>query len=97
MRYLFVIFLSLIVYTEAQKEIKSVEKSIDILRNLKCKVFGRDIVIQELTKEHKKLFEKIGTIVPNAMRIGEILAPEDSMASKKYNQLRLYYCFSSEI
>ena len=67
--YLFIVFLSLIVYMEVQKKIGSVEMSPDILRNLKCKVFDREIVIQELTKEQKKLFEKIGVIVPNTMGI----------------------------
>ena len=67
--YLFIIFLSLIVYMEVQKEIGSVEMSLDILRNLKCKVFEKEIVIQELTKDQKKLFEKIGVIVPNTMGI----------------------------
>ena len=52
-----------------QKEIGSVEMSLDILRNLKCKVFEKEIVIQELTKDQKKLFEKIGVIVPNTMGI----------------------------
>ncbi len=67
--YLFIIFLSLIVYMEVQKEIGSVEMSLDILRNLKCKVFEKEIVIQELTKDQKKLFEKIRVIVPNTMGI----------------------------
>ena len=61
--------ISLIVYVEMQKEIGSVEMSLDILRNLKCKVFEKEIVIQELTKDQKKLFEKIGVIVPNTMGI----------------------------
>ena len=61
--------LSLIVYMEMQKEIGSVEMSLDILRNLKCKVSEKNIVIQELTKDQKKLFEKIGVIVPNIMGI----------------------------
>ena len=52
--YLFIIFLSLIVYMEVQKEIGSVEMSLDILRNLKCKVFEKEIVIQELTKDHNR-------------------------------------------
>ncbi|MCL5804178.1 MAG: transposase [Candidatus Thermoplasmatota archaeon] len=37
--YLFIIFLSLILYKEVQKEIGSVEMAFDTLRNLKCKVF----------------------------------------------------------
>ena len=67
--YLFLIFISLIVYMSLQKKIGSVEVSLDILRNLKCKVFEKEIVIQEPTKEQKELFEKIGIIVPNTMGI----------------------------
>ena len=67
--YLFLIFLSLILYMELQKHIDSVELSLDILRNLKCKVFEKEIVIQEPTKDQKKLFEKIRVIVPNTMGI----------------------------
>ena len=67
--YLFLIFLSLIVYMELQKHVDSVEMSLDILRNLKCKVFEKEVVISEPTKDQKKLFEKIGVIVPNLMGI----------------------------
>ena len=67
--YLFLIFISLIVYMGIQKKIGSVEISLDILRNLKCKVFKKEIVVQEPTKEQKELFEKIGVIVPNTMEI----------------------------
>ena len=67
--YLFLIFISLIVYMGIQKKIGSVEISLDILRNLKCKVFEKEIVVQEPTKEQKELFEKIGVIVPNTMGI----------------------------
>ena len=67
--YLFIIFLSLMVYMEVQKEIGSVEMAFDTLRNLKCKVFDKEIVIQELTRDQKKLFEKIGVMVSNTMGI----------------------------
>jgi transposase len=67
--YLFITFLSLIVYMEIQKRLESVELSMDILRNIKCKVYDREIVLQELTKDQKKLFEKINVIVPNVMGI----------------------------
>lgn len=33
--------------------------SIDILINLKCKVFDKDVGVQELTKDQKELFKKI--------------------------------------
>ena len=67
--YLFIIFLSLIVYMEVQREIGSVEMAFDTLRTLKCEVFDKEIVIQELTWDQKKLFEKIGAIMPNTMEI----------------------------
>ena len=70
--YLFIIFLSLIVYMEVQKEIGSVEMAFDALRNLKCKVFDNETMIQELTRDQKKLFERVGVIVPNTMVIWEI-------------------------
>ncbi len=35
---------------------------LDFLSNLKCKVFDNEIVIQELTKDQKILFDKIGFI-----------------------------------
>ena len=52
-----------------QKRLESVELSMDILRNIKCKVYAREIVVQELTKDQKKLLEKINVIVPNVMGI----------------------------
>ncbi len=67
--YLFLIFLSLIVYMEMQNILESVELSLDVLRNLKCKVYENDVVIQEPTREQKKLFEKIEVVVPNLMGI----------------------------
>jgi len=41
----------------------------DTLRNLKCKVFEKEIAIQEPNREQKKLFEKIVVIVPNTMGV----------------------------
>ena len=43
--YFFLIFLSLVVYMDLQKHVESVEMSLDILRNLKSKVFDNDIVV----------------------------------------------------
>ena len=54
---------------EIQKRLESVELSMDILRNIKCKVYDREIVVQELTKDQKKLLEKINVIEPNVMGI----------------------------
>ena len=71
--YLFIIFLSLIVYMGVQKEIRSVEIVFDTLRDLKCKVFDREIVIRELTKDQKKVFEKVEVIVPNTREFRNLL------------------------
>jgi hypothetical protein len=56
-------------YTWGQKEIGPVEMAFDTLRNLKCKVFDKGIVVQEQTKDQKKLLEKIDVIVPDTMGI----------------------------
>ncbi|MDG6931011.1 MAG: transposase [Nitrososphaerota archaeon] len=65
--YLFLIFLSLMVYMKLQNTIGSL--SLDVLRNLKCKVFKNEIVIQEPTKDQKQLFDKVKVIVPKVMEI----------------------------
>ena len=67
--YPFIMFLSLIAHMEVQKEIESVEMAFDTLRNLKCKVFDKEILVQELTVDQKKLFCRIGVKVPNDMGI----------------------------
>ena len=67
--YLFLIFISLIVYMKLQNCMGSVSLSLDILRNLKCKVFEHSIVIQEPTRDQKELFDKIKVIVPKVMGI----------------------------
>lgn len=67
--YLFMNFLSLIVYMKLQKKIGLVEMAFDALKRLKCKVFEKEIVVQELAKDQKKLFEKIRVKVHNTMGI----------------------------
>jgi len=63
----FLIFLSLVIYKDMQKQVESVEMSLDIPRNLKYKVFESDIVVQKLSKDQKELFKKIGVVVPNTV------------------------------
>jgi hypothetical protein len=67
--FLFIIFLSQIIYMDVQKENGPAEMAFDTLRNLKCEMFDKEIVIRELTWDQKKLFEKIGVIAPNTLRI----------------------------
>ena len=49
------------------KQIESVEMSLDMERNLMCKVFDNYIIMQELTKVLNGLLKKIGVIVPNIL------------------------------
>ena len=39
------------------------------MRNLKCKVYDEEIIIQELTKEQKEICERVKILVPNTMGI----------------------------
>ncbi|HIE41351.1 MAG TPA: hypothetical protein EYP80_01680 [Candidatus Aenigmarchaeota archaeon] len=40
-----------------------------LLRNLKCKVYEDEVVVQELTKQQQEIFERFGIIVPKNMGI----------------------------
>jgi hypothetical protein len=42
----------------------TVEEVLLTMRNLKCKVYDSEILIQELTKQQKELVEKLGIIMP---------------------------------
>ncbi len=52
-----------------QRRMESVALSLDILRNIKCKIYDKEIVVQKLRKYQKKLSEKINVLVPNVMGI----------------------------
>jgi hypothetical protein len=40
-----------------------------ITNNLRCKVFDKKIIVQEVTKDQKKIFELCGVIVPRVLGI----------------------------
>ena len=70
--YLFLQFASLVVYSLLKRELGrdyTVEEVLLTLRNLKCKVYEDEIIVQELTKQQRKIFEKFGIIVPKSMGI----------------------------
>ena len=46
----------------------TVEQAIMIMKTLKCKVYGKDIVVSDLTKKHKKILELLSIIVPINLR-----------------------------
>jgi len=39
------------------------------MKNLKCKVYDNEILIQELTKQQREIIEKLNIIVPKTMGI----------------------------
>ena len=70
--FLFLQFLTLIFFVELKNKLgkkHTVEEIILTLRNLKCKVYDKNIIINELTKEQKLLTEKLSIIVLKNMGI----------------------------
>ena len=70
--YLFLQFASLVVYSLLKRELGrdyTVEEVLLTLRNLKCKVYEDEIIVQELTKQQRKIFEKFGIMVPKSVGI----------------------------
>jgi transposase len=70
--YLFMQFLLLIVFTELRKLLNrktTIEQALLVARQLKCKVFSKIIVVQELTRKQKDLFESCSIIVPTSLGI----------------------------
>ena len=39
------------------------------MRNLKCKVYDKELIVQELAKQQKEVVEKLNIIVPKKMGI----------------------------
>jgi transposase len=65
--YLFLQFLLLIVFVEIRQklaELVTVEEAVMILASLKCKVYQKTIIVQELTKHQKSIFKLGSVIVP---------------------------------
>ncbi|MDX1917207.1 MAG: transposase [Rickettsiaceae bacterium] len=68
--YLFLQFLLLIVFIEIRERLSShftVEQALMVTRSLKCKIYDDKMMIQELTKNQKKIFELAGIIVPKTI------------------------------
>lgn len=70
--YLLFQFISLAAFLLLKNELgkkMTVEEALLSLRNLKVKVFENKMIVQELTKEQKEIFEKSDIIVPNTLGI----------------------------
>ena len=70
--YLFLNFLLLVVFTELRRKlggIFTVEQALLLTKNLKCKVFSKEVLVQEPTRKQKQIFECCDTIVPTKLGI----------------------------
>ncbi len=70
--YLLLIFITLTIFVLLKKEIGNeytVEEALLTMRNLKCKVYDKDLIVQELAKQQKEIVEKLSIIVPKKMGI----------------------------
>jgi len=70
--YLLLTFMALVVFVLLKKSIgknHTVEEILLTMRNLKCKVYEDEILVQELTRQQKEVIEKLNIIVPKNMGI----------------------------
>lgn len=70
--FLFLQFLALVVFVLMKKKIGSshtVEEVMLTMRNLKCKVYDKELVPQEMTKQQKQIAEIFGILMPKMLGI----------------------------
>lgn len=70
--FLFMQFMTLIVFAQLKKKLGkeyTVEEALLTLRNLKCKVYDKEVVVSELTKQQKEIIEKLELMVPKSLGI----------------------------
>ncbi len=70
--FLFLQFLTLVAFTHLRKWLGkkySVEEALIRMRNLKCKVYDKELMVSELTKEQKEIVEATGILMPKTLGI----------------------------
>lgn len=70
--YLLMIFITLTIFALIKREIGNdytVEETLLTMRNLKCKVYDKELIVQELAKKQKEVVEKLDIIVPKKLGI----------------------------
>jgi len=70
--YLLLTFIALVVFVLLKKALGkeyTVEEILLTMRNLKCKVYDNEILVQELTRQQREVVEKLNVIVPKNMGI----------------------------
>lgn len=70
--FLFLQFITLVAFTLLKQKLGkeyTVEEALITMRNLKCKVFSKEVIVGELTKEQKQITEKLGVLVTKSSGI----------------------------
>lgn len=70
--FLFIQFLTLIAFTQLKNKLGknyTVEEVLVSMRNLKCKVYEKEIIVSELTRQQKEISEKLGILVSKNLGI----------------------------
>lgn len=70
--YLLLTFIALVLFVLLKKEIgkkHTVEEILLTMRNLKCKVYDDEILVQELARKQKEIVEKLKLIMPKNMGV----------------------------
>ncbi len=70
--FLFMQFITLIAFAQLKSKLGkeyTVEEILLTLRNLKCKVYEKEIVVGELTKQHKEICEKLEILMSKTLGI----------------------------
>lgn len=64
-------FIALVTFVLLKRELVdyTVEEALMMMRNLKCKVYDDEIIVNELTREQRELTEKLKILVPKSMGI----------------------------
>jgi 5-enolpyruvylshikimate-3-phosphate synthase len=61
--------LDVLISLHSELKDRPVNEVLDLLRNLKCKVYDEEIVVQELTKDQKEIFVRFNIIIHKTMGI----------------------------
>ena len=70
--FIFLQFLTLIAFTQLKNKLGkayTVDEVLLSMRNLKCKIYDKDILINEVTKEQREMTEKLGVLMPKNLGI----------------------------
>ncbi len=70
--FLFLQFLALVAFTHLRKKLRkehSVEEALTHMRNLKCKVYDKEILVSELTRQQKEITENTGILMSKTLGI----------------------------